>query len=91
MQIIQGFQIDAEVYKQEIVNEVINAIKNGLASPESKDLLTSKQTAEFLSLSLSGVNQYCNQGYLKAYFIGSSKFFKKSEILENLVAMKIKL
>tara|TARA_B110000046_G_C12828880_1_gene328595 strand:+ start:154 stop:408 length:255 start_codon:yes stop_codon:yes gene_type:complete len=50
----------------------------------SKELLTTKELMDFLSISKSTVRNYINKGYLKPLGMDRRQWFKKSEVLETL-------
>ena len=47
------------------------------------ELLTREQTCEFLQIDSSTLWHYTKKGKVTAYGIGSRRYFKKAEILEN--------
>lgn len=51
---------------------------------EANELLTRKQTAEFLDISTVTLHAWCNQGILKPYKMGNRTYFKRSELIETL-------
>ncbi len=53
-------------------------------SGQKEELLTCKQTEEFLKVSNVTRIKYTNQGILKAYKLGSRTYYKKSELLQAL-------
>ena len=52
------------------------------------ELLTREQTCEFLQIDSSTLWHWTNKGKVTAYGIGSRRYFKKAEILENLKPLK---
>ena len=51
-------------------------------NPEFKPHLTRKETAEFFNVSVNCINNWVNNGILKAYKVGQRTYFKKSELIE---------
>lgn len=49
---------------------------------EIKPHLTRKETAEFFNVSVNCINNWVNNGILKAYKVGQRTYFKKSELIE---------
>lgn len=49
---------------------------------EVRPHLTRKETAEFFNVSVNCINNWVNNGILKAYKVGQRTYFKKSELIE---------
>jgi excisionase family DNA binding protein len=52
------------------------------------DLLTRKDAAKLLSISLPTLNEWSKNGQIKGYRIGTRVRYKRSEIIESLNAMR---
>lgn len=84
---IQIETIDAQHYKSEIVNDVVNALKkSGIKIPDNNDeiFLTRQETADLLSVSLVTLWDWTRKDILAAYRIGNKIRYKKSEVLLSL-------
>lgn len=52
------------------------------ATPNGKDLMTRKETAEFFAISLVTIHDWSKSGILKPYKVGNRTYFKRTEIME---------
>ncbi|MGP1991870.1 helix-turn-helix domain-containing protein [Zobellia laminariae] len=52
------------------------------------ELLTRDETCRFLSIDSSTLWSYTNKGKVKAYGIGSRRYYKRSELLESLTLLQ---
>ena len=71
---------------------IIEQVKSNLSKPvtDNNDLMTFKETMEFLKASRSTIQKYVRDKKLKCWHFDKCKYFKKSEILESLVLEKVK-
>lgn len=53
-------------------------------SDDEKDLMTRKETAEFLDVNLATLWRWTSQKKLKKYGIGNKVYYKRSEVLESI-------
>jgi excisionase family DNA binding protein len=87
--VLQLENTNALDFKNEIVIEVINALK-GFANtlqPDNDQLLTREETAKMLSVSLVTLWDWTRKDLIPAYRIGNKVRYKKSEVLEALQKM----
>lgn len=73
-----------EQRQEEVLKKVLSQI---LQQPKSEfpENLTRKQACEYLRISLSSLNNYTKEGYLKAYRVGKNRvIYKKSELDQAL-------
>ena len=85
--IIQIETINAEHFKSEIVNDVVNALKkSGIKNPDNNDeiFLTRQETATLLSISLVSLWDWTRKDILPAYRISNKVRYKKSDVLNSL-------
>ena len=68
-----------------IVKQTLENIKLDKENPEQ--LLTRKQTAELLNVTLATLNDWSKDGKLKSYGIGNRVYYKKNEVLEALTPL----
>lgn len=54
----------------------------------NEELLTAEETSNFLKISDTTLWRWTNNGNVKAYGIGSRRYYKKSEILNSLTQLK---
>lgn len=72
------------------------SVKNGIfelqkeiqTKDKSEQLMTRKQTCQFLKIDSSTLWAWTNKGKVKAYGIGARRYYKRSEIMENLTLLK---
>lgn len=81
-----------EQLKTEISEEVFNKISSLLQtaqtpSPET-ELITRKQAADFLGVSLPTINDYTKTGKIQGYRIGNRIRYKRNEIENSLLQIK---
>lgn len=77
---------------EEFMANIIEQVKSNLPKPvaENNDLMTFKETMEFLKASRSTIQKYVRDKKLKCWHFEKTMYFKKSEILESLVLEKVK-
>ncbi len=84
---IQIETIDAQHYKSEIVNDVVNALKkSGMKFPDNNDeiFLTRQETANLLSVSLVTLWDYTRKDIIPAFRIGNKIRYKKTDVLNSM-------
>lgn len=54
----------------------------------SEALLTRSEACKFLHVDSSTLWAWTNKGKVKAYGIGARRFYKRSELMENLILLK---
>lgn len=92
MQTVLLSQIPWEQIKSEL-SEIVKAELQKLSAPaeiQSKEntLLTRKQTATLLGISLPTLNEWTKSGEVTAYRIGASVRYKKAEVEQSLSEIK---
>lgn len=75
--ITQGVKIQLQELKKNLNSEQAN-----------DDLLTREETCKFLSIDSSTLWAWTNKGKVKAYGIGSRRYYKRTELLECLIPLK---
>lgn len=55
---------------------------------DETDLLTPKETAEFLRISLPTLHRWQKKGKVKCYGIAGTRYYKRSEVVESLTELK---
>lgn len=66
------------------VTEAVKAIKVHSSTPPSEKLLTRKETADKLKISLVTLNDWTKRGMIQSYIIGGRVLYKDSEIEASL-------
>lgn len=71
----------------DLVNEIVRAIRADMdtaAAPQPEKLLTRRETAKKLHVTLPTLRDYTRRGYLKGYRIGNRVLYKRNEVLNAL-------
>ncbi len=64
----------------------LEQLQKQLTAKEAKDeLLTRDETCVFLSIDSSTLWSWTNKGKVKAYGIGSRRYYKRSELIQSLI------
>lgn len=58
------------------------------AHPPAEELLTRKQAAELLGITLPTLREYTRRGYLTGYRIGTRVRYRRSELVDGLQRMR---
>jgi hypothetical protein len=66
------------------VTEAVKSIKIQTSTPPSEKLLTRKETADKLKISLVTLNDWTKRGMIQSYLIGGRVLYKDSEIEKSL-------
>ncbi len=66
------------------VTEALRRCQPGKPPIEGPEILTRKQAAEFLRISLVTLNEWCNQGILTPRRLNSRVYFYKGDILKAM-------
>ena len=74
--------ISENVKKQ--MQELLCNQKNEPQESEQNELITRKEAAVLLKVSLVTIHEWCNNNILHYYKMGNRTYFKRSEILEKL-------
>ena len=72
-----------EVLKEHI-SELVSTKSDGVGNP----LLSRKETAKLLCISLPTLNEWTKTGILKAHRIGNRVLYKEQEVIEALVEVQ---
>jgi hypothetical protein len=89
MNTIQLVQINTN----DLMSLISNVIKNEFnnlkpliteSSSDDEEYLTREETAKFLKVSLTTINQWQSSGIIKRYKLGNKNFYKKSELLSKI-------
>ena len=80
---------------EELINFINSAVKeafkelpNPTQSDPSETLLTRKETADKLKISLVTLNEWTKRGLIQSYLIGGRVLYKESEIVNSLFKTK---
>lgn len=83
----------SQIPPAELAGLIANALRPHLAkantaAPEPEELLTRKDAAGVLRITLPTLREYTKRGILKGYRIGSRVRYKRSEVIAALSQMK---
>lgn len=72
----------------DLVTEAVQSVRNSEPQPETKELLTRKETADLLNVNIATLWRWTNSGKLSQYGIGGRTYYKRSEVLEAVKSLK---
>jgi hypothetical protein len=79
---------------KQIIKEIIqDELKEVSKQPQEKDseiLLTRKETCDFLKIDSSTLWSWTNKGKIACYGIGNRRYYKKEDLINSLVLLKVK-
>ncbi|ELY2010332.1 helix-turn-helix domain-containing protein [Flavobacterium psychrophilum] len=91
MEALQFIQTTPEALVK-LINEGVkiqlDEFKKTLNFPNSDEILTRKETCEFLKINSSTLFHWTNKGKLTAIGIGNRRYYKKSELLASLIKLE---
>lgn len=70
------------------VKSQLEDFKKNLNFQNPNELLTRDETCKFLQIDSSTLWHWTNKGKVKAWSIGSRRYYKKAELLESLTLLK---
>jgi excisionase family DNA binding protein len=77
------FQMSPDQLEVSIRKAVTEALNSSPSKDSSDELLTRKDTANYLHVSLPTISSYEKSGQLKAVRFGSRVYFRKSDLLKK--------
>jgi hypothetical protein len=81
---------DLKAVIREAVKEEIIELKKQLENKNSEELMTRQETCEFLKIDTSTLWLWTKKGKIDSYGICNRRYYKKADVLNSLVLMKIK-
>lgn len=91
-QAIQFLQTTPEQLSEQIFNNVKSLLldfKKSLSIPDPNELMSRSQVCDYLQIDSSTLWTWTNKGKVKAYGIGNRRYYKKNELLQSLVPLKV--
>jgi hypothetical protein len=73
-----------------VIQEEFLDVRKQLLENNSEILLTRKETCEFLKIDSSTLWSWTNKGKIVCYGIGNRRYYKKEDLLDSLVILKVK-
>jgi len=85
--------IDIQNLVNLIAQRTVEMLNNGKQeqpkqATDETDLLTPKETAQLLRISIPTLWRYEKKGKVKCYGIGGKRYYKRNEIIESLTVKK---
>lgn len=80
-------QLKTEI-SEDVFNKISCLLEKAQTPPPQTELITRKQAATLLSVSLPTVNDWTKTGKIKGYRIGSRIRYKRNEIENSLLQIK---
>ncbi len=75
---------------KEVIQEELLDVRKQLAEKDSEILFTRKETCDFLKIDSSTLWSWTNKGKIACYSIGNRRYYKKKDLLNSLVLLKVK-
>jgi excisionase family DNA binding protein len=79
---------DIKAIFEEVLKEHISELVSSKHDNHENLLLTRKETAQLLCISLPTLNEWTKTGVIKAHRIGNRVLYKEQEVIEALVEVK---
>lgn len=84
-QVIQLLNVNPEEFKNEILKGLKEILTSHLEGQKAEDkLLTRKEVAEVLSISLPTLRNYVKRGVIKEHRVGSRVLYKWSDVIGSM-------
>lgn len=87
---VQGIKADALLHQFEELKGQLAEIQKYVTPKDNVILLTRKEVAKMLGISLPTLHSWVKNGILVSYHIGSKVRFKKDEVLQSLKSINDK-
>ncbi len=75
---------------KEVIQEELFKVKKQLEKKESEELMSRQETIDFLKIDSSTLWSWTNKGKIYFYGIGNRRYYKKADLLNSLVLLKVK-
>lgn len=75
---------------KEVIQDELKEIRKQPEEKYSEGLLSRKETCEFLKIDSSTLWNWTNKGKIACYGIGNRRYYKKEDLLNSLVLLKVK-
>ena len=79
---------DLQGYIAQTIKEQFDAIRKAETVPDPDELLTRKEAARYLGLSLPTLHEYTQRGIVTAYRLGSRVRYRRGELLNALLKVQ---
>lgn len=87
---IQEFTVDelADQVAEKLLFKMENYLKM-LAAKKDDELLTREETANYLKINVTTLWHWTNKGRLVSYGIGGRRYYKKQEVFDSLIKLRV--
>ena len=75
---------------KEVIKEELLEVRKQLAEKDSDVLMSRQETIDFLKIDSSTLWSWTNKGKIVCYGIGNRRYYKKVNVLNSLVLLKVK-
>lgn len=75
---------------KEVIKEELLEVRKQLAEKDSDILMSRQETIDFLKIDSSTLWSWTNKGKINCYGIGNRRYYKKVDVLNSLVLLKVK-
>ena len=75
---------------KEVIQEELLEVRKQLEEKDSEVLMSRQETIDFLKIDSSTLWSWTNKGKIDCYGIGNRRYFKKADVLNSLVLLKVK-
>ncbi|KAB7528427.1 helix-turn-helix domain-containing protein [Flagellimonas olearia] len=73
------------IEKIDLLQKEISSLKKNLQPKEPVELMTRKEAANFLRISLTTLHHWTKRRIIKGYGLGNRVYYKKSEIINKIL------
>ena len=75
---------------KEVIKEELSEVRKQLEEKDSEVLMTRQETCKFLKIDSSTLWNWTKKGNIDCYGIGNRRYYKKDDLLNSLVYLKVK-
>jgi hypothetical protein len=75
---------------KEVIQEELLEVRKQLEEKDSEVLMSRQETIDFLKIDSSTLWSWTNKGKIDCYGIGNRRYYKKADVLNSLVLLKVK-
>lgn len=75
---------------KEVIREELLEVGKQLEEKDSEVIMSRQETFEFLKINTSTLWRWTKNGKIDSYGIGNRRYYKKADVLNSLVLLKVK-
>jgi hypothetical protein len=75
---------------KEVIQEELLEVRKKLTEKDSDVLMSRQETIDFLKIDSSTLWSWTNKGKIDCYGIGNRRYYKKVDVLNSLILLKVK-